>query len=191
MKNHGSLIQEHLETSRHFEPLGCRVHRPPCAPVRVVETPEQLLSKSTFFVELSSEALAVSSRWLLIARGLGFGNYVVKWKSVVSANNVNGAAAGRSPHSWFCGDRRDTSLWEEGKKQPRKQLCMKRTLSPHLKSGNCGKLKYIFLLAGNRATQTQLLYCFVKVCIMSSTKTDNAGLNKLFWSLIIQSLVYL
>lgn len=99
MKNHGSLIREHLEPSCHFGPLGCRVHRPPCAPVRVAETPEQLLSKSTFFVELSSEALAVSSHRLLIARGLGFGNYVVKRESVVSANNANGAAAGRSPRS--------------------------------------------------------------------------------------------
>lgn len=44
----------------------------------------------------STQALAVGSHWLLIAQGLGFGNYVVKRKGVVSANNVNGTAAGLS-----------------------------------------------------------------------------------------------
>lgn len=66
--------------------------------------PGQFLSKNTFVEILShpcrvpsTQALAVSSHWLIIARGFGFGNYVVKRKRVASANNVNGTAAGLSP----------------------------------------------------------------------------------------------
>lgn len=61
----------------------------------------QFLCKNTFAEILShprrvpsTQAFAVSSHWLLIAQGLGFGNYVVKRKRVVSANNANGTAAG-------------------------------------------------------------------------------------------------
>lgn len=38
---------------------------------------------------------------LLIAQGLGFGNYVVKRMRVASANNVNGKAAGLPVQGWF------------------------------------------------------------------------------------------
>ncbi|KAM7367289.1 hypothetical protein PAMP_015202 [Pampus punctatissimus] len=65
-----------------------------------------LLSKNTFVEILShpcrvssTQALAVSSHWLLIVQGLGFGNYVVKRERVASANNVNGTAAGLSLQS--------------------------------------------------------------------------------------------
>lgn len=80
------------------------VRHPPRSPVSTLETPGQLLSKNTFVEILSHpcralsllKPLAVSSHWLLIAQGLGFGNYVVKRERVAGANNVNGTAAGLS-----------------------------------------------------------------------------------------------
>lgn len=85
-------------SSWHFVPL--RRHK--------LETPGRLLSWSTVVEILShpcripsTQVLAVSSRQLLIAQGLGFGNYVVKRMRVASANNVNGKAAGLPVQGWF------------------------------------------------------------------------------------------
>lgn len=61
------------------------------------ETPEQFLPKNTFCRALVSSPLLKPSLSAAIARGLGFGNYVVKRKRVASANNANGTAAGLSP----------------------------------------------------------------------------------------------
>ena len=104
------------------------------------ETPGQFLSRSTV-VEIPShpccvpsiQVLAVSSRRLLIAQGLGFGNYVVKRIRVASANNVNGEGGWSPCARLIC---RDPG---KRKKKNREQLSMQRTLSPHLQSGNSGK----------------------------------------------------
>lgn len=84
-----------------------------------------------------------ASRRLLIAQGLGFGNYVVRRRGVLSANNVNGTAPGLSLRGCFILIA-ETHRCEGIKKQPGKQLSIQRTLSPHLQSGNCGKIKKLY-----------------------------------------------
>lgn len=82
--------------------------------------------------------------------------YVIMLSNVkASANNVNGTADGlslcKADSSWSRGD-----IAEMRKKQPRKQLSIQRTLSPHLQSG-----KYIFLPGRNRTTQRECRSCIV------------------------------